>query len=487
MPSTEYKIDTPCKAYYEMDSHWVLIRDLLGGTSAMRDAGTTWLPQEPEEKDAAYEVRKLRSFLYSAYEDTIDRIIAKPFSKPVVIQGEIPEPLDHLQYNTDNEGSDITSFSKERLRTGLNYGLTHILVEYPAVRYSEDMPGPSRAEEGQLRPYFVEISPDSLLGWRWDRAKSNEKILTQIRFKESAIEPEGTWGEQEIDYIRVIDSIEGRWYRYRKTKEDKEYAPYDEGVYAFPGDGIPLRTLYTGRTGYMTGLPALNKLAWKNLEHWQKSSDYSNYIHFAGIGIIFVKGISDMEKKQQIVISVNNSIKVTNPDADMKIVEHTGQAANIQRQALQDIIDQMQVMGLQPFLKRTGNQTATGQAIDESKHINDVQAWVRETERVLEQCYYDAATWKGLDLPDDFKIDIYSDFGISLRAQEDIKALLMARESKNIDHETFLKEIKRRGLLSDDVDIEEVMGKIETEGPDMSTFGAPPEMLQEKELEDATV
>jgi len=74
-------------------------------------------------------------------------------------------------------------------------------------------------------------------------------------------------------------------------------------------------------------------------------------------------------------------------------------------------------------------------------------------------------------LPDDFKADIYNDFGVSIRATADIEALLKMRQAGEIDRETFLREVKRRAVLSESVDVDDVIAKVEAEGPNFSLAG----------------
>lgn len=47
-------VATPSKARQDMSADWQMIDDLLGGTAAMRSAGTRWLPKEEAESESAY-------------------------------------------------------------------------------------------------------------------------------------------------------------------------------------------------------------------------------------------------------------------------------------------------------------------------------------------------------------------------------------------------------------------------------------------------
>ena len=121
----------------------------------------------------------------------------------------------------------------------------------------------------------------------------------------------------------------------------------------------------------------------------------------------------------------------------------------------------MEVLGLQPLVQATGNATATARAMDEARTHSNIQAWIRGVENMLEKAYDFAGRWVGQTLPDDFAVDIFNDFGVSLSAGEDVKALITMKQGGIISHQTFLDEVKRRGVLGDEVD---ALAEIETIG-----------------------
>ena len=147
-----------------------------------------------------------------------------------------------------------------------------------------------------------------------------------------------------------------------------------------------------------------------------------------------------------------NFLKSTRADAQFSFTEHSGASIGAARDALNDIKDQMEVLGLAPLTSRSGSVTATAKAIDESKASSDLEAWARVMERALWEGYWYAAEWIKTDLPEGFKVDIYSDFGLSMRSAEDAQVLLGLYQSGSITAETLLSEFKRRGVLSEMVD-----------------------------------
>lgn len=456
-------VDILSRAYSEMSKHWELIDDLLGGTLAMRAAGRRWLPQETKEENKSYENRLKRSTLYGAYKDTIDDLVGRPFSKPVTIHAydKLGDILQAISDNCDKQGTDITQFAKELFETLLNRGLAHILVDYPNVKTEDGRPLTKADEKAlNLRPYFVQIKPEQLIGWRYEIDETGEPKLSQIRWKTTRTEPDGLYGEKTVEEIRVMTTT--GWEVH--TKQGKKYALSDSGEHNYP-DGIPLVTCYVNKDGFMTAKPPLEGLAWLNLDHWQGHSDQKNLLRFIRFPILFFKGLSKDEIEEEVIIGPGRKVSSTNPDADGKYLEHTGAAAEAGRQDLLDTEERMTVLGLEPLLSRPGNQTATGQSIDEAKSQSSIQAWIRSLELALYTAFEIAGKWLEIELPEDFKADIYNDFGVSIRATADIDALIKMRQAGELDRETFLREVKRRALLSDMAEIDVIKANLEAEGP----------------------
>ena len=63
-----------------------------------------------------------------------------------------------------------------------------------------------------------------------------------------------------------------------------------------------------------------------------------------------------------------------------------------------------------------------------------------------------AAEWIGVELPEDFKVDIWSDFAVSLQGSADLDVLLKATAQGVLSPETWLKEAQRRAVVAEDID-----------------------------------
>lgn len=447
----EDRVDLPSSAYDAMDKRWTLPRDLVGGTLAMREAGRTWLPQEPRESIVAYDARLGRSVLYGAYADTLEKIVSKPFSKPVTVTDGLPARLESMEDNIDRNGNDITKFGRDLFLDAVDKGLSHFLVDYPV---QSTAPRLDQARMAGINPYFTHVPADSLIGWRSKKGSSGEEILTQVRIKTIKFEPKGNYGEAPVEYVRVITN-EG-WELHSRSLNESKYTVEDSGPNRFPGGKIPLVTLYINQTGFMTARPPLENLAWLNLSHWQILSDVRNSLRWASIGMWYGTGLSDEDIEKGFEIGASKFLGSTADGAQFGVIEAKGDAIGIGNDALAAIEARMEVLGLQPFVRKTGTVTATGRAIDEARTQSNIQSWIRSLENKLEQGYEYSTAWIKEKTSDEFSVDVFSEFSISMAAEKDLAILLQMALNDRIPNYVFLAEVQRRGTLSDVWNIEEI-------------------------------
>ena len=477
-------------SYRRMSAEWELIHDLLGGTTKMRASRTTWLPQEPREKDGQYEIRLNRSFLYNALGNTVERIVSKPFSRTVTVGPDLlPPGLDMIEQDADFDGADLTSVARKLFEDGVSYGWANVLVDYPTVSTDLDL---ATERATRIHPYFVPVSPLNLISVSVssDPVSGRTKIR-ECRIKEKAIVASGEFGEREVTRVLHIRSRgadvqdPGTWTRWEYNPERTTWNEIDTGPFTYPGDEIPMVRIPIGKKKSDTEAdPPLRDLADLNLAHWQSLSDQRNILRFARLPILFQTGISEEEAERPVILGPVNVIRSVNSDAKMVFVEHSGKAIDAGAKDLKELEERMEVLGLQPFLQSSSGTTATEVGAHESRTMTSIQAWIRSLEDGLSLAYDFAATWLGEELPSDFSIDIFNEFGLSLRAIQDIKELQATRARGDITHETFLRELKRRSVLSDDVNIDEEIQRL-SQGMD-GAIPSPDPILDDDEADEWT-
>lgn len=462
--SDQNHVNTPRPEWSYMVELWHPIETLLGGTRAMREAGRTYLPQEKGEDNDAYKARLARTVLFNGFKRAVMNLVGKPYQRQITLGEDMPSDVAAWTEDIDLEGNNITVFAAEQLKTSLAYGLSHILVDFPRNTAS------NLSEERNLglRPFLRLIHPNRVIGWRSERRMGRDRLV-QLRILEHAVVPDGDFGVRIAPRVLVYQA-EGEtisWRLYESRPEDVStmngsqrpnhlglteggdtFTVIDEGTLANFNE-IPFVTHYAAKTGFMTAEPPLADLADLNIAHWQSSSDQTHILHVARVPILFGSGFDSSEN--ELVVGPNSFIKSTDPQADMKYVEHNGNAIKSGRDHIMDIEDQMVALGLEMLLRKPGDQTATETAIDAAAAGSQLGLITQTQQDSLETAFKIMAKWAGKGEDAGGSLSIFREW-ITLGDKTDIERLLNARRQRDISRETFWTELQRRGFLGDDFD-----------------------------------
>jgi len=430
-------------------------RALMGGTTAMRAARTTYLPQFAKETNPAYDVRLKASWLFNGYRKTVKDMTGRVFSKSV----EISEGDDRLKEwadNIDMQGRDLSTFARQVFEDGLaGPGVGYIMVDAPPRNGTVTQ---AQVQAENLRPYMVHLRVEDVLGWRAETI-ANVTTLTQIRIAEKITErdPLDEFKETTVDQIRVLDRTEtGVQTRlYRKSAKESKWTLQGEATVNADITEITVVPFYANRTGFFTGEPMLDDLADINIAHWQSQSDQRNILHYARVPILFLAGVDD---KAAVTIGATEAVKAADPNAKLAWVEHSGAAIGAGRQDLKDLEFQMETFGLQLLTAKMNAQTATGEALDANKETSQLAMTADALKDALEQALEWMGLYGGFDTP--VEVEVNKDFGVSFMTAQEITALLSAVKDGALSRESFLKELIRRGALRSELDPDEEADRI---------------------------
>ena len=439
--TTEFSVSTPSLPYREMEEDWELPDALWGGTRKMREEGQKYLPKEPKESETAYQNRLKRTFLLNLYKRTIVTISGLPFIKPVTITNA-PKELEYLEFNADGAGRSITEVAYDMVVNSLHLGKSHALVDFPII----DTEGMSLGQfrEENPRPYISIVDPKELIGWRTDDA-AKYPTLKQVRFTAESIVPSdlNEWADKEVHYVYVMHRDRTDIYRY-DTEFSEDYGFYDSFTNTL--GKIPLVTSYGNKTGFMKSYPPLMDLAYKNLEHYQSASDQRHILHVARVPFMLATGFPE-DELENAEIGPNRIISASDPDADIKHVEHTGQAIGAGAKDIDKLEEQMGMLGADLLTaKGADRQTATARKIDQSESLSTLQLTLRSVERAIEVAYQMAGEWIGVDA-EDVQVSIGDDLSIA-NEPNPTNALVTLLDSGLITDQQAADEAKRQGILS---------------------------------------
>lgn len=425
-----------------------LPRTLMGGTAAMRTAGTTYLPQEMAESDKAYQVRLKRSFLFNGLAKTVQDMAGKVFSKPIALGDDMPPDFVTYAENIDLAGRNLDMFAHTAFCDAMAEGVSYILVDMAAATGVV-----TRAQERAMnrRPWFVHIKAQQALGWRAQDI-NGVMTLTQFRFRDDVQEFDSEFGEKTVEQVRVFSRTDAGviWQTYRQD-DKREWVLHDEGPVSIPE--IAICPVYTNRTGYMIGLPPLAALAEVNLAHWQSQSDQRNILHFARVPILFGSGWA--QDGAPLEVGASRMFVQSDANAKLTVVEHSGAAIGAGRDDLKDLEFQMQVLGLELLIPKQSGQSATGAALDAAKMNAPLAMMAKGLEDALEQAFGYMAMYSGM--PRDTgggSVEVNKDFGVTMGAA-DAAAIISAEAAGLISKPTAIRELQRRDILSQSIDADE--------------------------------
>lgn len=454
-------VATPSRAYESMREDRELSAALMGGTKTMRAAGKAYLPKEEAESDESYKARLQRTTFFNAYHKTVRNLVSKPFSKPIVLADDMDVEIKDWCEDVDLSGQHLDIFAADVFKQALADGISFILVDHPKVEQKITL---ADQRELNIRPYMVHINCRQIIGWKATVINGRD-VLTEIRIDEEYTEddPKDQFKEVTGRQIRVLRRGSYEIWRLKTTSQGKqEWLVHDQGTTTLKE--IPLVPVYTNRKGVLLAEPPLMDLAYLNVEHWQSRSDQSHILHVARVPILFGAGIPEDTENSKIIVGPNRMVRVPDPNARLTYVEHTGAAIGAGRTDIEDIENRMRIMGLELLVKKA-SVTATERTLDGQDQECELQRMARRLEDALELALGFMAEWSGKGKETGGSVEVHKDYGISQHDATDLEHLFRARQDRAISQKTYLEELKRRGVLSDSLDVDDEIALVSLEAP----------------------
>ncbi|OUR76611.1 hypothetical protein A9Q83_13645 [Alphaproteobacteria bacterium 46_93_T64] len=423
---------TTSAIYDAMAEKWALPQTLMGGTPAMLRAGSQYLPRHPAENATVYRERVNRAVLRNYYRRTVQKIVGRVFSNPIIPSPDMPVTLLDSLKNVDFLGRGLNNFAQDWFQDALICGLSYVLVDFP----NSPMNGVS--DEESRRPYAVHIPAEQVIAVQWE---SNGSIprLSQVRIREQCRDYNG-FGEESRSRVRVLEP--NSWTLYQESDKGAWHI-VDEGVNSL-GE-IPLVTLYANRTGFMQATPPLEDLAYLNLEHYQIRSDQRNALNVASFPILAASGY-DPEIDGPIEVGPNKVLTTSDTDGKYYYVESSGAALEAGSRELANLEKAIHLFGLQ-FENGSRNETATGRMLDAADVMSPVVAMTMELENSLNSMLALFAKWGGID--DAGTLKIQSTITESSPSSNNVTDLLSLWQAGAITQKELHNEITSRGVISD--------------------------------------
>jgi hypothetical protein len=423
------------QAWRNMQSHWGLIEDLVEGTSKIRGKARIYLKQEPREEDESYDVRLSRS-VCPPYYLRMERMLAGMLTRKPVRLSDVPDNIEEELFDVDLEGNNLTNFVYNISRLCIRYGHVGVLVDAPA--------------EGG-RPYWIPYTPRDIIGWRTEIQNGLRK-LTQLRLTERIVKPKGMYGEETIEQIRVLEP--GTFSIFQRN-DDGDFKKVDEGTTSL--DFIPFSVAYSNKVGIYESRPPLEDIAELNIKSYQIQSDYDNQLHISAVPMLAFYGFP--AAAEEVAAGPNEALSLPE-GSSASYIEPNGNSFTAQEKRIDKLEYQINELGLAAILgQKMSAETAQSKKIDRSQGDSTMMVLSQQIQDLLDNCLKFHAAYEKQNIAGTTFVN--RDFVDTSLEPNQIDALLKIYAAGVIDQEELLKKLVEGEVLSEDIDIEEMLDRSE--------------------------
>lgn len=440
----DLRVEEPGPGWRRMHPRWELIEALAGGTIAMQQARTKWLPQEPRESDDAY-LRRLGRSICPPYLTRLESMLSGMLTRKPVRLEDAPDVIEEHLFDVNYQGDDLQAWLGHAARQLIRYGHIGVLVDV------------GRGDDGSAtdRPYWVTYTPRDILDWRY-AIRGGTRQLVQLRLYERVEVPYGDWGVQVVEQVRVLEPGRFRLYA-RQPSKGADWDLVDEGETTLPY--IPFAVAYANRVGDLESTPPLEEVAWLNLSAYRCGSDQANLLHVSAIPRQFLYGVphelEELEAGPEAATALPS-------DARVEFVEPAGASFEARFKQLDRIEQQISQLGLAAILgQKASAETAASKAIDRSQGDASLMVVAMQLQDMLDNLIRFHADF--LNIPANGRSVINTDFVSQKLEPGYIAELAKLRIGGEITQETLLRELAAGEVFSDGFDVEQELAATEAD------------------------
>lgn len=483
--------DTPEQTHPEygsMSGPWKRIRDLQGGTDAVKKARDLYLPKHDAELISDYEVRLRLGVLFNGFVRTLNAMTGLVTQRDVMLGKDAKGPLVSHWENIDGRGTHGAVFARRLFREGLATGRAGILVDPPVV----DAPRPlSIAEEATLgvRPYWRRYRAEDIRDWGFTEY-AGRQVLSHLVLRECYYERTGRFKSEERTDYRVyswsgLGQVTFERWREETINGKKAVVMVDVPRPIVGVTYIPFALLATDAASdedpFVTRPPLLD-LADLNLCHYRTDTDRRNLMRLGCLPVPVRTGYQKTSENEP-PMAIGPSVMVDVPlGGSFEWAEVTGGAFEPTGKDLEALEKRMAALGL-AFLQSDTRAAETAEA----KRLDTTaqNASLSSAARALQDCLETAAGFHAeYTKAKPGSIDVNFDFERTVMDPALIATLNSICVAGNLSQETFLELLHRGRVLGDDFDVDAEIARILAGAPGRSKDDEDDDDLEEDDPEE---
>ena len=432
-----------------MMRYWDPINICVAGTDGLRQYAERLIPREPREDDDAYNRRIFHATLPPFLQRLASQAAGTILRKGIHFEGGDVDYWNDWAKDVTGDGTPLNEFCRKTLVDALLFGHSSILIDYS----SEDPPS-TLAEELRRgrKPYLVSVPCQQIRGWRTEGNRSTA-ALTMVRYSERVSVPEGEFGEELYEQIRVLKTGSYEVYRHKDADRinNKKAGWYRVAGGTTSLDEIPLVSVYSNRIATLVSKPPMVEVAELNLAYSQRFCDYHHSIHVGSQPTLYLKGF-DPENDTSLGMSVNTAVLLP-PDGDIGIVAPPSDAYQEQLKCLQVLEEQIRSLGVSVLAKQNiTNVAAESKRLDRIDTDSIMSIISEDLARAISDIMRIAGKFAGKEPP---TVTIPKDYTNRLLDGNQITAMLQLQMQNQISQKTLLRILSEGEVIPPFVDLDE--------------------------------
>ena len=353
MPDKEkHGIEVTHAGYDQFIDDWLDCRTVLDGGRAVKAGGERFLPKPEGMSASAYAAYVHRALFYGATGRTVEALTGAVFRREPTLT--YPQVFEDELVDVTLSGVSFHAAAQDIFSRVLGVGRHGVLIDW---------------SDANGRPYWTRYNASSITNWSTRRI-GGKQVLTQVVLSEVASKPtEDQFRPESVNQYRQLKldvvmaqtadgSVEAR-YVYRNLTWQPEVTTDEQGQqkieWKIVANETPLRRgetipfipfTFFGPGGIDPGplRPPLIDLVEVNLAHYRVTADQKHSLFLTGQPTPWVAGAKP-DEETGLQIGSSTAWVFENAEAKVGMLEFTGAGVEAMRKDLQDMQQQMSVLG----------------------------------------------------------------------------------------------------------------------------------------------
>lgn len=437
-----------------------IARDCVAGSDAVK--AEKYLPTLTESGDKNINADyKARADFIGFTAMTHEGMLGMAYRKDPIMK--LTPDIKVIEENANGGGLSLDQLSRRVTSDLLVSGRCGLLVDYPETA-SDITKAEEQSQNIQARIVFYDS--ESIINWRSEMIGGVKKlVLVVLQEKIEIIEPDGFKSETKDQY-RVLRYSVAKGYTYQLYNDKGESLPAGEipvKAQSEPRDSIPFTFVGSVNNDDQIDRSPLRDLADLNLSHYRSSADFEQSSHYTGQPLYTIKGLDEalaekyfpngftVGSRAIIFLSAEGGCEIVQPDPNI-----------MPSQGMERKEKQMIQLGARLIEERSGEVTATGEAIRFAGQNSKLGILISNVESALNQCLVWVAEFMG-GANDKNSIELNREFYLASIDPQTIIALIQAYDRGVIAKSDIRDEFRKAGTLKPDRDDDVIDADVESE------------------------